>query len=316
MLRSLDSGGVVSERNLQFLADGLEFKRKTGDLFNTAYMLNAYCMTVAYHYGQPQQAKALMEEGCALFEQLGDPLSKEMALHIADPILGINGRYDEQLTLREKKLAYAQERGDLQVTGIYLSEIGETLAHLGDYDGAEVRFREALALLKKRTDYQYGFRLCGLAENLLAKGQIDEAHSLFQQSVSRMHTGELWGFGRGLAGLSMTTFLTGDSEAAWKVVRQALEIHLEMRTFYFAHFSLSAYAYLLSQHDEALFGVEIYNLVAQQKFVNQSLWFADLYQKPIHASVRKLPKGDISKAEAKGKNLDFWHTVGKIIEGG
>jgi tetratricopeptide (TPR) repeat protein len=239
-----------------------------------------------------------------------------MALTTADPILGVNGNYHEQLTIRKKKLAYAQERSDLQVAGIYLSEIGETLAHLGNYERAETYFREALISLESGTTYQYGFRLCGLGEILLVKGHIDEAHSLFHRSVGKMRTGEPWGLGRGLAGLSMTTFLTGDPAGAMKIIRQALKKHYEWRTFYFVHFPLAAYAYLISRNSNALLGIEIYNLLARQNFVDQSRWFADLYRNPIYASAKNLPTGDISAAEAQGKNLDFWHTVDRIIRDG
>jgi DNA-binding SARP family transcriptional activator/predicted ATPase len=316
MLRSLDTGSVASAQNLQFLSDVIEFKRKAGDLFDTAYMLYAYCMTVAYHYGQHQAAEALMEEGCALFEKLGDPLSKEMALSTADPILGINGKYDEQRTLREKKLAYAQERCDHQIMGIYLSEIGETLAHLGDYDGAETRFRAALPILKDGTGYQYALRICGLGEVLLAKGQAENALSLFDESVNRMQTGEPWGLGKALAGLGVSTFLTGDPDAACGFVQQALEIHLEMRTFYFAHYSLAAYAFLLSQRNKVLSGIEIYNLLAEQQFVLNSLWFNDIYRSAIYQRAKGLPKDEILAAESKGKDLDFYDKLVELVRGG
>ena len=76
MLRAIDTGGVTSEKIYQYLSEAILFNRKSGDLFNTAYLLYMYCMIVAYHFGQPVQAAALMQEGCDIFEKLGDPLSK------------------------------------------------------------------------------------------------------------------------------------------------------------------------------------------------------------------------------------------------
>ena len=86
-----------------------------------------------------------------------------------------------------------------------------------------------------------------------------------------------------------------------------------MHTFYFAHYSLAAYAFLLSQYNEVLSGIEIYNLLAEQQFVRNSQWFKDLYRTSIYQHAKDLPKDQILAAEAKGKDLDFWETMGKII---
>jgi tetratricopeptide (TPR) repeat protein len=102
MLHAIDTGGVTSDKIFEYLSEAINFNRKSGDLFNTAYLLYMYCMIVAYHLGKPVQAVALMEEGCQIFEKLGDPLSKEMSLVAVDPVLNINGRYDELLEIRKK----------------------------------------------------------------------------------------------------------------------------------------------------------------------------------------------------------------------
>jgi tetratricopeptide (TPR) repeat protein len=239
-----------------------------------------------------------------------------MTLTATDPILGINGRYEELLIVREKKLAYARERGDHQIAGIYLSEVGETLGHLGDYPTAEARYREALTYLEKGTDYQYALRLCGLGEVLLVQGKAEEAYAIFKQSVLGMRIGEPWGLGKTLAGLSVATSMRGDPETAWITILQALEKHLEMHTFYFAHYSLAAYAFLLSQRGDVLSGIEIYTLLARQKFVHNSCWFDDLYCKEVYACGNVLHAEDISAAEARGKDLDLWETVDRLIREG
>ena len=126
MLRALDTSGVTSEKTFQFLSEAIQFKRKSGDFFNIAYLLYMYCMIVAYHLGQPVRAAALMQESCEIFEKLGDPLSKEMSLVAVDPILNINGRYHELLEVREKKLAYARERGDRQALASTSPRLGKS----------------------------------------------------------------------------------------------------------------------------------------------------------------------------------------------
>ena len=314
MLRAIDTGGVTSEKIYQYLSEDILFKRKSGDLFNTAYMLYMYCMVVAYHLGQPVEAAALMQEAFEIFEKLGDPLSKEMSLVAVDPILNTNGRYDELLEVREKKLAYARERGDRQTTGITLSEVGETLSHLGNYHAAEEHYREALIHIKGGSPYQYAFRLCGLGEVLLAQGKIPESQEKFQESINGMKIGEKWGQGRALAGLSIAAFKLGDRDKAWDIIAQALQYHHDGHTHYFTHFSLGAYAYLLSQHGDSLTGIEIFTVLEQQKFVRDSCWFSDLYRGPIFAAALEENPQEIAKAESLGEERDLWRTLELIVQ--
>ena len=276
-------------------------------------MLYMYSMVVAYHLGQPVEAAALMQEGCEIFEKLGDPLSKEMSLVAVDPILNTNGRYDELLEVREKKLAYARERGDRQTTGITLSEIGETLSHLGNYHDAEEHYRQALIHIKGGSPYQYAFRLCGLGEVLLVQGKIPESHKILQESIYGMKIGEKWGQGRALAGLSIAAFKMGDRETAWDIIGKALQYHHDGHTYYFTHFSLGAYAYLLSKRDDPLTGIEIYSMLEQQKFVRDSCWFSDLYRGPIYAAAVKENPEEIANAESRGKERDVWRTLEQIV---
>ena len=307
ILRALDTSGVTSEKTKQYLSEAIDFNRKSGDLFNTAYLLYMYCMVVAYHLGQPAQAAALMQEACQIFEKLGDPLSKEMSLVTVDPILNTNGRYDELLEVREKKLAYARERGDRQTTGIYLAEIGETLVPLREIIMLQViNLRAALQNIKGGIPYQYAFRLCCFGEVLLVQDQIAESHDVFQESIDGMKIGEKWGLGRTLAGLSIAAFKMGEQEKAWEFIQQALQYHHESHSHYFTHFSLGAYAYLLSQHGDTLAGIEIFSMLEQQEFVRDSQWFNELYRKPIYALAMKSDPRAVTKAELMGKEYDMW----------
>lgn len=313
MLRALDTSGVTSEKAFRFLSEAIRYKRSSGDNFNTAYLLYIYCMVVAYHFGQPVKAANLMRESVDLFEKMGDAFSKEMALVTVDPILNTHGRYVELLEVRRKKLAYAQERGDRQTSGIYLAEIGEVLSHLGDYLAAEEQAMESLTRIKEGVAYQYAFRLCCLGEVLLAQGRHAECLEIFRESIAGMKIGEKWGQGRALAGLSIATFKTGDPEEAWKLVFQALRLHFDSKTHYFSHFSLGAYAYLLSHRGDALGAIEVYAMLSRQKFVRDSAWFRDLYCKPIYAmAVRHKPE-EISSVENTGQHKDLWRTIDQVL---
>jgi hypothetical protein len=149
---------------------------------------------------------------------------------------------------------------------------------------------------------------------LLVKGQISESQDIFQESINGMKIGEKWGQGKALAGLSIATYKMGDQEKAREIIQQALQNHHEGHTHYFTHFSLGAYAYLLSQLGNSLTGIEIYSILEQQKFVRDSRWFNDLYRKPIYAAAMVNNPDEIIKAEAIGKDMNLWETLEQIIQ--
>ncbi len=313
MLRAIDTGGVTSEKIFQYLVEAIEYNRKSGDLFNTAYILHTYCLIVAYHFGDTGQAEVLMQEACSKFENLGDPLSKEMSLATVDPILNISGHYEELLRVREKKLDYARERVDRQGIGIYLAEVGETLGHLGRYSAAKLYYQEALQNLKSGNPYQYAFRLTGFGEVLLALGHILESRNVFQESIKGMKIGEQWGLGRALAGLGAATLLMGDREKARETIHQAVQYHFEGHTHYFTHFSLAAYAYLHALSGNSLKGIEQYATLEKQNFCRNSCWFNDLYRKPIYTLARKETPDLIALSEARGQERNLWQTLEQIF---
>jgi DNA-binding SARP family transcriptional activator/predicted ATPase len=314
MLRALDTDGIYLEKTYQYLSDAVRFKRKAGDLFNTAYLLHMTCMIVAYHLGQPIRAEVLMQEACENFEQLGDPFSREMALVTADPVLNTTGCYAELLKVREKKLTFARDRGDRRTSGNYLAEIAECRCHLGHYASAGDSYREALSHVKSGTLFQYAYRLCGLGEVLLVQGKIAESLDVFQESIHCMKIGERWGQGKALAGLSVATVKLGDCERARDIIVQALRCHYESHTHYFVHFSLAAYAYLLSQHHNSLTAIEIYTMLEQQEFVRASHWFNDLYRKPIYGAALTANPDEIATAESIGKKRNLWRTLGRTLQ--
>ena len=168
--------------------------------------------------------------------------------------------------------------------------------------------------IKGGSPYQYAYSLCGLGEVLLVQGKISESKEFFQESINGMKIGEKWGQGRALAGLSIAAFKMGDREKAWEIIQQALQYHHDVHSHYFTHFSLGAYAYLLSQHGDSLTGIEIYSMLEQQKFVRDSRWFNDLYRDPIYAMAMKDNPNDITTSESAGKEMNLWKTLEQIVQ--
>ena len=166
--------------------------------------------------------------------------------------------------------------------------------------------------IREGAPYQYAYRLCGLGEVLLVQRQFAESRDAFQESINGMKIGEKWGLGKALAGLSIATYKMGDKEKAWEIVQQALQYHHEGHTYYFSHFSLGAYAYLLSQQGDPLNGIEIYALLDQQKFVRDSCWFTDIYRDPIYALAVKQNPDEITASESAGKTMNFWVTLERL----
>ena len=146
------------------------------------------------------------------------------------------------------------------------------------------------------------------------QGRISESQEIFQESIDGMNIGEKWGQGKVLAGLSIATFKMGDQEKALEIILQALQYHYDSRSHYFTHFSLGAYAYLLSQLGDPLTGIEIFAMLEQQKIVHDSHWFNDLYRKPIYAAAIENNPDEITKAEAIGKDMNLWKTLEQIIQ--
>jgi hypothetical protein len=131
-----------------------------------------------------------------------------------------------------------------------------------------------------------------------------------------MKIGEKWGLGRALAGLSIAEFKMGAREKAWETIGQALQHHYDGHTHYFAHFSLGAYAYLVSQQGDSRTAIEIYSTLVRQKFVRDSNWFNDLYRKPIYAAAVENSPDEIKGAELIGTERDLWRTLEQACQQG
>lgn len=101
---------------------------------------------------------------------------------------------------------------------------------------------------------------------------------------------------------------------AYNIIQRALQYHHDGHSHYFAHFSLGAHAYLLSQHGASLTGIEIYSMLEQQKFVRDSRWFNDLYRDPICALAKKDNPNDMTTSESVGKDMKLWKTLEQIIQ--
>ena len=184
---------------------------------------------------------------------------------------------------------------------------------MGNYSDAEVRYKQALIYIQDGTPYQYAIRLCGLGELLLAQDQISESQEIFQQSIIGMKIGEKWGEGKALAGLSVAAFKMGEREKSREIIHQALRKHHESHSHYFTHFSLAAYAYLLSQQGDPLTGIKIYAMMNEQKFIHDSQWFKKLYRDPIYASALRDTPDEIHKVELIGKQMNLWKTLEQIV---
>lgn len=106
----------------------------------------------------------------------------------------------------------------------------------------------------------------------------------------------------------------GEREKGWEIIQQALLYHHEGHSHYFTHFSLAAYAYLLSQQGDPLAGIKIYAMLDEQKFIRESHWFKNLYRDPIYASALRDNPDEIKKAESIGKDMNLWKTLEQIVQ--
>ena len=87
-------------------------------------------------------------------------------------LLSVQGRFEENLTLKRRELETYQDIGDRRMMGIAHAEIGEILCHLGNYAEAEEQIRIGMALVRELSDFQYALRHRYLGDVLLAQGKI------------------------------------------------------------------------------------------------------------------------------------------------
>jgi tetratricopeptide (TPR) repeat protein len=189
----------------------LRLFRESGDRSGLATALFGSC-NVALMMGDIERANALAEEALEISAEGGDKWNRAGSLAILSFVRLVGGSLDEARRCAEQAASLYRDLGD--VAGqVVMCPLGVILIRQGDLDAAE-SFAHQSAAVASGTAWE-GAALVGIAEVLLARGDVDGAEPLARRGMIRaLDTGvEMW-FRRALQALAQVHARRGSAERA------------------------------------------------------------------------------------------------------
>jgi predicted ATPase/class 3 adenylate cyclase len=176
------------------------------------------------------QATAILEEGLALFRELGDEQGSIFVLGCLGDIASREADLERAMTLFEQTLAFYQERGDLWGIAASYMRLGNLAFERGDYGRSAVLFEESLLLFRKRGDQGAITSLMNaLGVALRHQGDDGRAIALFEEALALCRTlnlkdGTAWS----LRNLGDIALKRGDHERAKALFVESLRLKWEL----------------------------------------------------------------------------------------
>lgn len=312
--RFLMGGSVSKELYLQIerhLAD----VQKIGDPFELGCHLYTLGIAELYHAYRLEKAEPLLRESIKNFKLVDDPSAQVMVFMTLGYLLSVQGKFEENLSLKQRELEIYQNIGDRRMMGIAHAEIGEVLCHLGNYGEAEKHICTGIALVRDLSDYQNALRHRYLGDVLLAQGKRETARDAYNLSFRFFQsTDEKGWILTALTGLSRTEFALGDKAGAWSHALQALQLFAEIQLYsFFVYPTLAEIALLLADRGDIIRALELIGIVTQQGYLAQSRWFADLYGKPIEKMAAGITAEEDNEARKRGQMLGLSGMVDRLL---
>jgi DNA-binding SARP family transcriptional activator len=261
----------------------LKIARKLNDHYGMARALEGLGLFYAYGKGDLEKAESYLRETSHVFLELGDANSYIYHYICLEQIANINGRFQEVLELRQKRLYFLEKLGDpYSISKLYML-LGETYHHIGDYASAEIKGRKAIETLsgKGLTWFQVWSRLL-LGLTLIAKKDYQQAYFLLSKTeeISREitykpHIIEI------LAALIRVEIANGNYQIAERLLNEALKEAIITSEPFVMLYLLASAALFLAVRGDAEKALEVYSLVHSWSFVSNSVWFSDVYKEPL-----------------------------------
>jgi tetratricopeptide (TPR) repeat protein len=313
--RFLMGGGSVSKELYLQMGNKLATVQQGGDPFESGCYLFVLGIAELYHYYRMERAEPLLKESIKDFQLVDDPATQVMALKTLGYLLSVQGKFAESLILKQRELGIYQYIGDRRMIGIAHAEIGEIIYHQGNYLLAEEEIRTGIELVRELSDYEVALRHRYLGDVLLAQGKYKAARDAYQYSYQFFQCKHDNGWMlTALTGLSRTGYALGNKVNAWTHAMQALQLYKENHLYsFFVYLTLAEIALLLADRGELIRALDLYGLVTRQGYLAQSVWFADLYGKPIETFVEGLPLQEVDIAKQCGQAKDIWMTVENVL---
>ena len=143
---------------------------------------------LARSQGDATEAKALLEEGLALWREMGDKQGISNALNSLGLLAIEQGLYDEAQPYLEESALLDRERGDKQRLSVSLNNLGGVAFYRGDYLEARRFYTESLELRREMGD-KWGIAnsIYNLGEVAQHEGEYERSGDLYKESLVLRH---------------------------------------------------------------------------------------------------------------------------------
>jgi predicted ATPase/class 3 adenylate cyclase len=134
--------------------------------------------------GEPEAARAAVEESTAVLRQAGDKWSLSFALFASGTIASAQGDYASARRVLEERIALSTEVRNIWVLAQSLNSLGDLLRIEGDYVRAREEYEQSLVLLRRlnsRGDIPALLHNLGHVD--LAQGEVQEAKKRFIEAL-------------------------------------------------------------------------------------------------------------------------------------
>jgi predicted ATPase/class 3 adenylate cyclase len=174
--------------------------------------------------GEFFQAEMLLEEGAALYRELGDAEGLAWALSHLGLVKQWLGHLDDGVAILEESLDLRRPLGDARGIARSLFQLAVAEHFRQSYERAAERYAEALEYQRDLGDNWGMGRLIGcLAKVALAQGQVDRAAELFAEARRRSSAvADNWGIAQALVGLGCVASVGDDLGQAATLLKDGL----------------------------------------------------------------------------------------------
>jgi predicted ATPase/DNA-binding SARP family transcriptional activator len=305
-------GAYDKERSL--LGESLALYRALDDPWGIAKTLGMLA-GAAVHRGQFERAERLIRESEAVRRDMDNQADIAQIGGWNGWRLFWLGKLAEARALQEEGVAIYSDLGirnsDSARASVTLSQLN---VHMGRYERARALGRASLALTRE-LGYRWGIAasLLSLSWIALAEGAYAEAEQLSRESVTVFETEEWYDPWPALASLGYAARGLGQRPQARHHVHEALRMAAAIQTFSALMYVLPGIALLLSDEGQAERAVELYALASRQPLVANSRWFEDVAGRHIAAAAAALPPDVVAAAQERGRSRDLHATVAELL---
>jgi predicted ATPase/DNA-binding winged helix-turn-helix (wHTH) protein len=184
---------------------------------------------LAQSQGDYSAAKALRQEGLAIWKELGDRQGIAQSLASLGTIAQSQGDYPAAQALFKEALAIRRELGDPHGIVASLNSLGHSAVEQGDYPAARVLLEEGLAISRELGHWYVSDALYHLGTAAYFQGDYPGARARLEESLTiRRALGHRAGIAGALAALGIIAHDQGDDPTAEALLKEAVTINWEL----------------------------------------------------------------------------------------